>query len=253
MILIRPLIRANAARAHNAHVVIFFIFLVANIGGALTPLGDPPLFVGFLRGVDFFWTAQHLWLQTSIVALLRAGDVLRARQLAFCRDAMAAAETRRRRRSASAAAVNIAADRRSSSRRSWYRPPGSPASSSTSTAPSSSCRISLRDAALIAHRARLALADARRAPRSQRLHLGADPRGRHPVRRHLRRHHPGDGDAASRARRQLRVPAASRHGARRHAARGGLFLADRRALGLPRQRADLSRLLRARRRRRRSS
>jgi Na+/H+ antiporter NhaD/arsenite permease-like protein len=60
MILIRPLIRANAARAHNAHVVIFFIFLVANIGGALTPLGDPPLFVGFLRGVDFFWPAQHL-------------------------------------------------------------------------------------------------------------------------------------------------------------------------------------------------
>ena len=70
MILIRPLIRANAARKHNAHVVIFFIFLVANIGGALTPLGDPPLFVGFLRGVGFFWTAQHLWLQTMIVALL---------------------------------------------------------------------------------------------------------------------------------------------------------------------------------------
>jgi Na+/H+ antiporter NhaD/arsenite permease-like protein len=54
MILIRPLIRANAGRARNAHVVIFFIFLVANIGGALTPLGDPPLFVGFLRGVEFF-------------------------------------------------------------------------------------------------------------------------------------------------------------------------------------------------------
>ncbi len=70
MILIRPLIRANAGRASNAHVVVFFIFLAANIGGALTPLGDPPLFVGFLRGVDFFWTAQHLWLQTTIVAAL---------------------------------------------------------------------------------------------------------------------------------------------------------------------------------------
>jgi Na+/H+ antiporter NhaD/arsenite permease-like protein len=70
MILIRPLIRANAQRPRNAHVVIFFIFLVANIGGALTPLGDPPLFVGFLRGVGFFWTAQHLWLQTLIVAVL---------------------------------------------------------------------------------------------------------------------------------------------------------------------------------------
>ena len=59
MILIRPVIRANDDRAHNAHVVVFFIFLVSNIGGALTPLGDPPLFVGFLRGVDFFWTTTH--------------------------------------------------------------------------------------------------------------------------------------------------------------------------------------------------
>jgi Na+/H+ antiporter NhaD/arsenite permease-like protein len=68
MILIRPLIRANAGRKHNAHVVVFFIILVANIGGALSPLGDPPLFVGFLRGVSFFWTLQNIWLQTAIVA-----------------------------------------------------------------------------------------------------------------------------------------------------------------------------------------
>ena len=68
MILIRPLLRANANRLHNAHVVVFFIILVANVGGALSPLGDPPLFVGFLRGVDFFWTTQHLWLQTAILA-----------------------------------------------------------------------------------------------------------------------------------------------------------------------------------------
>ncbi len=68
MILIRPLIRANLTRTHNAHVIVLFIILVANVGGALTPLGDPPLFVGFLRGIDFFWTAQHLWMQTAIVA-----------------------------------------------------------------------------------------------------------------------------------------------------------------------------------------
>jgi Na+/H+ antiporter NhaD/arsenite permease-like protein len=68
MILIRPLLRANAERRHNVHVVVFFIFLVANIGGALSPLGDPPLFVGFLRGVDFFWTAQDLWRQTALAA-----------------------------------------------------------------------------------------------------------------------------------------------------------------------------------------
>jgi len=68
MILIRPLIRANAARLHNVHVVVFFIFLVGNIGGALSPLGDPPLFIGFLNGVDFFWPAKNLWLPTVFVA-----------------------------------------------------------------------------------------------------------------------------------------------------------------------------------------
>ena len=70
MILIRPLLRANADRLHNTHVVVFFIILVANVGGALSPLGDPPLFVGYLRGVEFFWTAQHLWLQTAILAAI---------------------------------------------------------------------------------------------------------------------------------------------------------------------------------------
>src|SRR5438105_1441446 len=64
MILIRPLIRANAARLHNVHVVVFFIFLVANIGGALSPLGDPPLFVGFLRGVRFFLTPRTSRFET---------------------------------------------------------------------------------------------------------------------------------------------------------------------------------------------
>jgi Na+/H+ antiporter NhaD/arsenite permease-like protein len=68
MILIRPLIRANAARLNNAHVVIFFIILVANVGGALSPLGDPPLFVGFLHGVDFFWTTRQLLMPTVLVA-----------------------------------------------------------------------------------------------------------------------------------------------------------------------------------------
>jgi Na+/H+ antiporter NhaD/arsenite permease-like protein len=60
MVLIRPLLRANAWRARRAHVVIFFIFLVANIGGSLSPLGDPPLFLGFLKGVPFFWPTVHM-------------------------------------------------------------------------------------------------------------------------------------------------------------------------------------------------
>ena len=60
MLLIRPLIQANAWRRHQSHIFIFFIFLVANIGGALTPLGDPPLFIGFLEGVPFFWPLKNL-------------------------------------------------------------------------------------------------------------------------------------------------------------------------------------------------
>ena len=60
MLLIRPLLRANAWRRKKVHIIIFFIFLVANIGGSLTPLGDPPLFLGFLKGVDFFWTTSAM-------------------------------------------------------------------------------------------------------------------------------------------------------------------------------------------------
>lgn len=72
MLLIRPLLRANAHRRYRVHSVVFFIFLVANIGGSLTPLGDPPLFLGFLKGVSFFWTTTNLFLKTlfMVVALL---------------------------------------------------------------------------------------------------------------------------------------------------------------------------------------
>ncbi len=73
MLLIRPLIRANDNRKHNVHVVVFFIFLVSNIGGSLTPLGDPPLFLGFLKGVDFFWTAQHLFMPTLVATVILLG------------------------------------------------------------------------------------------------------------------------------------------------------------------------------------
>ncbi|RZS56622.1 sodium:proton antiporter [Sphaerotilus mobilis] len=64
MLMIRPLIRANDNRKHAAHVVVFFIFIVSNAGGSLTPLGDPPLFLGFLKGVDFFWTLGHVFPET---------------------------------------------------------------------------------------------------------------------------------------------------------------------------------------------
>jgi Na+/H+ antiporter NhaD/arsenite permease-like protein len=60
MLMIRPILRSNAWRQYKVHTVVFFIFLVSNIGGVLTPLGDPPLFLGFLHGIPFFWTLKLL-------------------------------------------------------------------------------------------------------------------------------------------------------------------------------------------------
>ncbi|WP_288197586.1 sodium:proton antiporter [uncultured Pleomorphomonas sp.] len=70
MVMIRPLIRANDGRRHNVHVIVFFIFLVSNIGGSLTPIGDPPLFLGYLRGIGFFWTTMHMLKETAFAAVV---------------------------------------------------------------------------------------------------------------------------------------------------------------------------------------
>lgn len=70
MLLIRPVLRANKGRKHKIHTIVFFIFLVANIGGSLTPLGDPPLFLGFLNGVDFFWTTTTMLMPMLLVSAI---------------------------------------------------------------------------------------------------------------------------------------------------------------------------------------
>jgi len=84
MLLLRPLIRTNSERRHVAHTIIFFIFLVANIGGCLTPLGDPPLFLGYLRGVPFEWTlrlwSEWLFAVVSLLAIYCAWDMRKYRQ-----------------------------------------------------------------------------------------------------------------------------------------------------------------------------
>lgn len=69
MLLIRPMLHVNKDRKHRVHQMIFFIFLVANIGGALTPLGDPPLFLGFLNGISFFWPTENLILPMIFMSL----------------------------------------------------------------------------------------------------------------------------------------------------------------------------------------
>jgi Na+/H+ antiporter NhaD/arsenite permease-like protein len=70
MLLIRPFLRANDYRKNRTFMVVFFIFLVANVGGSLTPLGDPPLFLGFLHGVSFFWTFKIMPHMLAVVAML---------------------------------------------------------------------------------------------------------------------------------------------------------------------------------------
>jgi Na+/H+ antiporter NhaD/arsenite permease-like protein len=85
MLFIRPLLRANQHRRFRAHTVVFFIFMVSNVGGSLTPLGDPPLFLGFLRGVPFFWTTTHLLFPTAfllggLAAVYAAIDVVLSRR-----------------------------------------------------------------------------------------------------------------------------------------------------------------------------
>ncbi|MDQ1330790.1 MAG: hypothetical protein QG578_1055 [Thermodesulfobacteriota bacterium] len=72
MLMIRPFLRANSHRKNRTFMVVFFIFLVANVGGALTPLGDPPLFLGFLHGVPFFWTFNilpHMLLTAGLLLI----------------------------------------------------------------------------------------------------------------------------------------------------------------------------------------
>ncbi|CAO3455662.1 sodium:proton antiporter [Azospirillum largimobile] len=70
MLLIRPMLRANEHRRDKVHTMVFFIFLVSNVGGSLTPLGDPPLFLGFLKGVDFFWPTVHLFAPMAFLSVL---------------------------------------------------------------------------------------------------------------------------------------------------------------------------------------
>lgn len=69
MLLIRPLLHMNKGRTSITHIVIFFIFLVSNVGGSATPMGDPPLFLGFLNGVDFSWTLDYLMPETIMMVV----------------------------------------------------------------------------------------------------------------------------------------------------------------------------------------
>lgn len=84
MLFIRPVIKTNSQRRHKVHTIVFFIFLVANIGGTLTPLGDPPLFMGYLRGVPFTWTfglwIPWIFMVLSVLAIYYVWDTVKYKQ-----------------------------------------------------------------------------------------------------------------------------------------------------------------------------
>lgn len=86
MLLIRPVLRANAFRRRKVHTFVFFIFLVSNIGGSLTPLGDPPLYLGFLKGVSFFWTTTHLFGEALFCAVVLLGIYYVLDSLAWAKE-----------------------------------------------------------------------------------------------------------------------------------------------------------------------
>ena len=89
MLMVRPMLRANAGRTRQTHTFVFFIFLVSNIGGSLTPLGDPPLFLGFLRGVSFFWPTTHLLAPMLLASGLLLATYFVLDTLAFRREPQA--------------------------------------------------------------------------------------------------------------------------------------------------------------------
>lgn len=93
MLLIRPVLRANAFRKRKTHTFVFFIFLVSNIGGSLTPLGDPPLYLGFLKGVSFFWTTTHLFAEFLTCAAILLGVYYLLDSRAWAKEKAAAPDT----------------------------------------------------------------------------------------------------------------------------------------------------------------
>jgi Na+/H+ antiporter NhaD/arsenite permease-like protein len=110
MVLIHPLLAANAHRRRKGHLVVFFIVLVANAGGALSPIGNPPLYVGFLQGVPFFWPLRNLWLPLLVLAgPLLVGFFLLDRRLAAGEDPAPRPQPLRVRGGANLALVGVVA------------------------------------------------------------------------------------------------------------------------------------------------
>ena len=238
MLLIRPLLRANAHRHRVAHVVVFFIFVVANIGGALSPIGDPPLFLGYLRGVPFFWTLRAMGLLWAVAVALVIG-------VFYLVDRRAHALERRwpRRRNPGHPCLprHLAIHGR---RRTWRRGGGS-AGSAVDRGEDQPAAADGRDRGRLpadpvegdgdgGGGGRLRVEDPHAGAGGERVHLVPDRGGGGTLRRDLRDDDPRAVD-----------PQGAWRGAGGGLARP-LFLGDGGAVELPRQRADLPHLLQSR-------
>ena len=219
MLLIRPLLAANEGRQHRVHAVVFFILLVGNVGGALSPLGDPPLFIGFLKGVDFFWTTRALLVPTSRCASCCSPRSTCSIHCFARREPPPIDAESRAGPFGSRARVNLlllagvvgavllsgAVEPGHRVRRAGH----------ARRAAERWCATSLLVALALVS---LALTP-RGRPRAQRLPLGTDRRGRQALRRHLHHDHSGDCDAAAGQRRRAWRPGRAGHRRRRRAAR----------------------------------
>ena len=196
MVMIRPMLRANDNRKHNVHVFVFFIFLVSNLGGSLTPLGDPPLFLGFLKGVDFFWTTTHLAAETAfaggiVLALFFAVDTIIYRREGVLPDPTPDKRVRVRGMvNLALIGVIIAAILMSAT---WK--PGV-------SLHDHACRGRAAERAarpdFVGGRGSVPGADQAAISRGERVLVGTDRGGRQAVRRHLHHDDPGAGHAARR-------------------------------------------------------
>ena len=241
MIMIRPVIRANDDRKHNVHVIVFFIFLVANAGGALTPLGDPPLFLGFLKGVDFFWPTIHLLRPMLLICGVLLALFFVLDSYVYAKEGRVRPDPTPDRRISVAGGVNfllvpviIAVILLSA----WLDL-GRVTIYGTEVAVESLAR----DAAFIV----IVLYPwpiRRWATGGKTASAGSPSRRWRSFRRDLHHHHSGAGDAEGRNRRRLRAAGGAGAGAGRPSRQPRLFLDHRRLVLIPRQRADIPGVLR---------
>ena len=228
IVVIQPLLHANAHRRRRMHLVLFLVVLVANAAGALTPLGNPPLYVGLLRGVPFFWPATHLLphflLLTAI--LLAAFWVLDNR--------LAATEPTAPRPSQAAAARLEQCRADPGGRGRGPRAGVRPSRNGELARAANRHRTPGRDRRVHRGHRGVAVLHATCDPPGERFRLAPDGGGGDTVRRDLHHHRPGGGNAARRAGRAAGAAAATHAGWSRPADPVAVFLAEWAAVGVSR-------------------